>query len=56
LIRLRSALRSNGILRSTALRSFLAAAVNLQKLLELCSQGKPGILHFAARVTYRFSI
>jgi len=43
-------------LRSTALRSFLAAAVNLQKLLELCSEGKPRILHFAARVTYRFSI
>ena len=42
LIRLRSALGGNGILRSTALRSFLAAAVNLQKLLGLCSEREPG--------------
>jgi hypothetical protein len=43
-------------LRSTALRSFLAAAVKLQKLLELRSEGKPGILRFAGKVTDRFSI
>jgi hypothetical protein len=56
LIRLRSALGGNGILRSTALRSFLAAAVNLQKLLELCSEGKPRICVFAGQAMDQFSI
>jgi hypothetical protein len=36
-------------LRSTALRSFLAAAVKLQKLLELCSEDKLGICVLSGR-------
>ena len=47
LIRLRFALGGNGILRSTALRSFLAAAVNLQKLLGTLFGRRPGDLRFA---------
>jgi len=54
LIRLRSALGGNGILRSTALRSFLAAAVNLQKLLGLCSEGDPRDLRFAGQAAEQF--
>jgi len=56
LIRLRFALGGNGILRSTALRSFLAAAVNLQKLLGLCSEGDPGICVLPDRRRTSFSI
>jgi hypothetical protein len=44
LIRLRSALGGIGILRSTALRSFLAAAVNLLKLLGLCWESSGDVL------------
>ena len=55
LIRLRSALGGNGILRSTALRSFLAAAVNLQMLLGLCSEGDPGICVLPNRRRTSFS-